>query len=232
MFHFTLPSAVANRTEASIYDKYCNVTFIHYIIGYNIIQWLLTIGKTIGKTISMPMGIESSTYLFMGCSASFVFVDALSYFVHMFIDSDFYDRYLTKNNKVTIVDVHHKFPLNYSYLSDTELVSICYPFLIPFLFVTFMMEWYNLNCVNTYFYMGFKMVFLFYSYFGAWSHRLVHERMCKMNLPFYVKWAQDMRLILHPNQHRKHHHTFDCQYSLLNGSFQLVEECLRYKKTN
>ena len=28
-------------------------------------------------------------------------------------------------------------------------------------------------------------------------------------------------LILHPNQHRKHHHTFDCQYSLLNGSFQL-----------
>ena len=61
----------------------------------------------------------------------------------------------------------------------------------------------------------------------------MHERMCKMKLPLLVKWAQDTRLILHPNQHRKHHHTFDCQYSLLNGSFQMVEDmgiCLAFSK--
>ena len=206
---------LSKRTEASIYDKYCNISFIHYMIGYAIINWLISL-QHIAKI--------NHIYLFLGSAASFITVDALSYFIHMFIDSDFYDRYLTKHNKVTIIDVHHKFPLNYSYLSDTELVSICYPILIPFLLTSFILECYKWDCVNHSAYIGFKMVFLLYCYFGAFAHKWVHERMCNMKLNYIVKWCQDMRLILHPKQHVKHHHTFDCQYSLLNGSFQLIED--------
>jgi hypothetical protein len=62
-------------------------------------------------------------------------------------------------------------------------------------------------------------VLLSLGYFTQTSHFLCHRRvhLGRGSLPPLVGLLQDLRLLLHPNVHRRHHETFACNFCIFNG---------------
>lgn len=60
---------------------------------------------------------------------------------------------------------------------------------------------------------------LLLGHFVQWSHFLAHRRvhLGRGSLPPLVARLQDMRLLLHPDVHRRHHSTFDNNFCIFNG---------------
>ena len=203
------------RRKAYVLEPYFNHMVVHYMLGYYIVNYIINVEWH-------AMLTSSSTYF--GALLGWICADIVSYFIHLFIDSKLYNRLITKNNKPidTIVDTHHATPTNYSWLTDAELVSITYPPLMPVLLYMIWLE-YSMTYPTVVLhpmYVGFKVSLITFTLLAGYIHKWVHERQARMRLPWLVCKLQDARVILHPLDHRIHHQTFDCQFSLVNGISQ------------
>ena len=63
------------------------------------------------------------------------------------------------------------------------------------------------------------VVLLTLAHFVQSSHFLAHQRvhLGRSSLPPFVAKLQDAGLLLHPDVHRRHHETFDCNFCIFNG---------------
>lgn len=200
----------------AVMDCYCNRMPIHYFFGYYFISFIASL--QLQDTLYEPK-------FYLGAIGGWYMADFVSYFMHMFIDSSLYTKLLESSPRGVhaIVDTHHIHPLNYSLLLEHELISLCYPILFPVLIIMMFLEWqhYISNPVYS-MYAGFKISLIVWSLLGGHIHKWVHERHVRPDLPWIIKKMQDYRIILWHDAHNKHHQTFDCQFSLVNGYSQLI----------
>lgn len=193
------------RTRITTYD-YMNNPILHFWIGYTSFKFLER------SNINM---FEVHTYC--GIVAGWVMTDVLSYFLHMFIDSKFYDRYVanpSSQQEYALVDQHHTFPGNYSLMNANELVYMTYPMAVPILTCLFFYEHMQVHLSS--FYVGFKLVLTILGLSTGYTHKWAHERVTN---PF-IKFLQNTNIILNAKHHRPHHIYHCSHYSLVNGSSQ------------
>lgn len=205
-------------------EPYVNNIFVHYFVGFIIIysliiakiQWIVS-----SKTIIM---------LILGMLSGWFLADILSYAMHFTIDSVFWKDNITKRDSdgYAVVDGHHDFTLNYSYMNNVELVSLSYPLVIPMLIMFSILHFYlypNL-LTSSPFYITLFTSFCICGLISGHSHKWAHERTHNLVNNKVIMKLQDMNILLNNDNHRKHHDEDDnmkrYNYSLSNGSAERV----------
>lgn len=202
-------------------DRYLNTAFVHSSL------FVLNIYLFVNYTFWLTL-INNPPCFIAGGVTGWVLTDVLSYLVHLIIDSKVYNNLITQGGIIpikTIIDLHHEEPLNYSRLTHVELISITFPIMIPLHILFLISEQYTVTAYA----LGIRTTTLLFGYMSGYIHKWSHERICGMHIPFYAKILQNLRIILHPLAHRKHHQTFDCQYSLVNGIIQPLFDLIKQK---
>lgn len=240
-------SMKANRVVIAANEKHFNNILSHYlfaILAYHTMTRQIPWGEIISSTSSWMIWTP------MGCAVSWIFVDVLTYFVHMFLDSPSYMKWIaepmqrTNKGRFALVDDHHRLTLNYSYMNNVELVSIIYPVSLPVLGCMFAYHtWINQHIIVTSpFYVGFYVSTTFLSLIVGYAHKWAHERNHGLiDARSLVGRLQDMGVLLDAEAHRRHHVNATAvqqsnaqqpgHYSLLNGIAQRILDplfqCLR-----
>jgi hypothetical protein len=201
-------SRIVSQTDAYLNNKFVHT--LHFLIVLKYYVFHVAFWRAI---TNYPINFMS------GCITGWLAADALSYIVHMFIDSSTYTKWITQGGKIpirTIIDTHHEHPLNYSQLTRVELISITYPVVLSLQLYFIIYELFYQSA----FMFGFKASIVFFGLLSGYIHKWTHERYCNIQVPCIVKKFQDYRIILHPQDHKIHHQTYDCQYSLVSGIVQ------------
>jgi hypothetical protein len=176
-----------------------------------------------------------------GGTAAWLLVDVLSYFVHMIIDSETYDRLVcqralkTGRGQLALIDQHHTFTLNYSYLNSVELVAVTYPAALPVLLpLAVAHSWTAPWLLGSPAYVGFYAVLSMFSLAAGHAHKWAHERNHGILCNPVVARLQDVGVLLGPEAHKKHHatHASFCDryaFSLVTGFAQrLLDPVMRW----
>lgn len=216
-----------SRPRITSYDG-LNHPVCHFWSGYiTVFFWLhIQFPMLIGDLCN----IKYHGGLFVG----WVLIDAMIYFIHMFIDSKFYDQYFAKNEKqeYAIIDQHHTFTMNYSLLTANELIYMTYPVFIPIVTCFHICEvLYGVDGLSA-FYRGARLTFSMLGLLGGYTHKWAHERTCHRIHNKFICWLQDAGVILNPRHHRPHHTTHTSHYALINGFTQPLLDIFFAKENN
>ena len=187
--------------------------------------------------------LRGAAYALLGACVGWLLADVISYIVHLFIDSQFYDKKVygkavEKDRKYNVVDEHHKFTLNYSYMNGVELTACTYPFVLPILTVLSAMHLLVAPALlRSPMYVGFYASLTVFGIIGASAHKWAHERNHGLYVHPVVKFMQDCGVLLGPEAHKGHHTVTDAwkgrRYSLSTGASQVVlDPVLAYCREN
>jgi hypothetical protein len=202
----------------STYD-WINHPICHFVMGnYVITAFAHAITVQQAAMLVHPVFLMHA----LGAFAAWVAADVISYGVHRIIDSAWYDRTVASRHSGTVyavIDEHHTKPMNYSSMSDHELVYVSYPAVMPLVIAFYLMD-------------PLFYAYAFYASFRFWlvaqglmvnhAHMWAHERAHGGRVPAVVRALQDMRVLLRPAQHQPHHKTLNSHFSLYNGVAQLA----------
>ncbi len=204
----------------SVADRYVNRAVVHYLVGACVVPWTWDAARLLvapDPHVLVPA--------WTGAVGGWLLADALSYLVHLVIDSAAYERWLTRGHTApiaTIIDTHHSHPLNYSQLSDVELVAVTYPATLPVLAVW----WVAGQDAAAAWVVALRAAMMAFGLLAGHAHKWAHERGCGMRVPAAVRALQDAGVLLPAAAHREHHRTFDRQYSLVSGATQPVLDAI------
>lgn len=208
-----LNKMLKKRKTIIVGESMYNNIFLHYIAGFLIIFTLLNIRF---KKFNI-------LYLLFGGFLGWIYIDMVSYFIHLFMHSDYYESLLNDEDKKSIIDTHHINTLNYSYLNNVELVMISYPIFLPTLFVLCVYHFIiNKNALQSSFYVGFFICICLLGLMSGYFHKWAHERNHNLLDNSFITYLQDNNIILNGKEHEKHHIHNDGNdnfyyYSLVNG---------------
>ncbi len=200
-----------------------NSVAAHYWAGFITITFVLR-----AHWSRLPRGAASAL---AGAITGWFLADVISYIVHMFIDSQLYDRHVhgkAQDNKAyTVVDEHHKYTLNYSYMNGLELTACTYPFVLPILTACSALHFLLFpRLLRSPMYVAFYASLTTFAIIGASAHKWAHERNHHLYVHPIVRFLQDCGVLLGPNAHSGHHTVTDAwkgrQYSLSTGASQAV----------
>jgi hypothetical protein len=216
-----LNTMLQSRKTIILNENIYNNVFLHFITGFFIIFTLININTTI-----IYKKLINIFYLLFGGFLGWVFSDTISYFVHLFIDSDYYTSLISNVKDKALVDSHHTYTLNYSYLNNIELIMITYPIFLPILFVLCIYHFIiNKSALKSPFYIGFFIFSCLLGLMGGYCHKWAHERNHNLLNNSFIKFLQDYNIILTDKAHKLHHGADDenrYSFSLVNGSSQIV----------
>lgn len=208
-----------NRKTIILNEDIYNHIFLHYITGFLIIFTLISVNFTSFNNV------KSALYFLFGGILGWVFIDIVSYLIHLFIDSDFYTSLINSKEEKALVDSHHTYTLNYSYLNNVELIMITYPIYLPILFIMCIYHFLiNQKILKSPFYVGFFICATLFGLLGGYCHKWAHERNHHILDNPVVKTLQDYNVILTDKAHKQHHAAADADrysFSLVNGSSQI-----------
>lgn len=167
----------------------------------------------------------------LGTGVAWVAADAISYGIHVFIDSEFYDRNVARPKKsedgavYAVIDEHHTKPMNYSTLTDRELVYVTYPAVLVIMLLFLALDTVACVAVSSFYssaYVSLRFWLPAQGLLTNHAHKWAHERAHGLPIPWTVARLQDARLLLGPAAHQPHHKTLKSHYSLYNGVTQLL----------
>lgn len=204
-------------------EAFFNHITTHYVLGFLYCYYLL-------RMFSSLSFVYPSFYL--GVVGGWVFVDVVSYLLHMFIDSDWYDVNIARpvkdcnSDRYALVDDHHNFTLNYSYLNSVEMIAITYciviPVILPMLFIQYIVGLYYSPM-----WQGYLISTWTCGLMTGYAHRWAHERNHRLLDPSSsivdraIVVLQDKGVLLSAHGHRQHHimvrHGDKGYFSLLSG---------------
>ena len=203
-------------------ELFFNNILMHYAVGFFLIWTLASIRIPPRSDVWMVV---------LGGIAGWVVADILSYLIHMLIDSDAWSNLVSKKDTdgYAIVDGHHQFVLNYSYLTSAELISITYPIVVP-VFASLCILHFVIRpglLARSAWYAAFVVALVVTGLGGGYTHKWAHER--NHNLlrdDSIIAFLQDVGIILHPRQHKGHHNDVEngerYSYSLSSGVAQII----------
>lgn len=211
------------QQRITVYDFFAHPIY-HYIVGF----YLVSAFNASVPYLFNPFSPAFCMY-FLALVFSWALSDVISYVVHMFIDSEFYDQYLTGSDKqYALIDEHHTKPLNYSQLTDIQLCYVSYPMVYMVMAVMYAMDPFMMLTQPTHpslpfnpFYASFRFWIAMHTVLMPHAHKWAHERAHDLPLPPLIKQLQDWRILLTPQHHQPHHKTLKSHYSLYNGFAQL-----------
>ena len=181
-------------------EQVWNSVYLHYVIGFLYISTLLYIS---------PMFVISPTF-YIGVFGGWIVADVISFFVHIFIDSYWYEKHVARprqpDDRYSLVNEHHSLTLNYSYMNGIELVAITYPAVLPFVLLTSTCHyilWRGLLLSTLY--MGFVMSVTTFGMMTGYTHKWAHERNHKLLTNKCVMFLQDRGVLLDAATHSRHH---------------------------
>jgi hypothetical protein len=195
-------NAMLSRRPVIIgHEHVINSVAAHYLVGFLLIAAALR---------SDPAVVARRPLLAAaGAVCGWLFADALSYGLHFLIDSEFWTRVVSGVDRhgFALVDVHHEFTMNYSYLSGVELVAITYPISVPALLVFSVAHFWLAPALlaTSPAYLAFFSSTMAFGLMAGFSHMWAHERNHGVLRWRLVRWLQDARVLLGPGSHRKHH---------------------------
>jgi hypothetical protein len=225
----TLNKMIRARPVIFMYESFFNNVLVHYAVGFAILYFLVRVGWR--ALFAKRTLLLASLLLMTGAVLGWLATDAMSYALHLFIDSPHYRRLVSKqerhNARPVVVGQHHEFPLNYSYMSSTELVAVAYPVFLPALAVCSLLHVGLLRgLLSSPAYVGFFTSMTVFSLVGSYAHRWAHERNHGLLKDPIVRALQDAGVLLHPKAHSVHHEAEDddarTHYSLVSGAAQVA----------
>jgi hypothetical protein len=216
---YKLNAMLKNRKTIILNENIYNNIILHFITGFLIIFTIINIkfSKFI-KTFNI-------LYFLFGGFLGWLLIDMMSYFIHLFIDSDYYASIIKSKQDKALVDSHHTFTLNYSYLNNVELIMITYPIFLPLLFTLCIYHFIiNKSALLSSSYVGFFISSCLFGLMGGYCHKWAHERNHNLLNNSFIKTLQDYNIILTDKAHKQHHSADDSNrynFSLVNGSTQI-----------
>lgn len=216
----TLIHGATTPRAISSFD-WLNHPMYHFFVGHYIVDACSNVVALDMSTIWHWLALGGGAFL------GWALADVISYGIHMFIDSPFFDRVLAKRTAdginggtYAIIDEHHTKPMNYSQLTDTELVFITYTAAIPAILGLRVADVWWLDAQN-HLYVSFRFFLIASALIMNHAHKWAHERAHGSDLNVVIRKLQDWNILLNPAHHQPHHKTLSSHYSLYNGFTQL-----------
>lgn len=155
---------------------------------------------------------------------SFLLSDFISGIIHIYLDNS-----KIKYNE-TIIDfyrlgfqVHHKFPLyqlkiHPDYKAYYECNTLFFNIIL-------------LSIINLYLFDSLIIHYISYLLLIMQAnHYYCHFYICKLEIPYFIKFLHKYNILMTPKQHSIHHTTFDINFCLINGSINPILNYLYLNK--
>jgi hypothetical protein len=211
-------NALLSRRPVIIsFEGVFNNVLLHFLVGFLLFQ---SVGALLRHDFPRALPLAG------GATAGWALADAISYFLHMAIDSETWTRVITKGHVhgYALVDLHHDFTMNYSYMNGVELVAVTYPATVPLLlgFCYLHTRAFPTLLATSPFYRALFASCMGFGMMAGFAHKWAHERNHGvLKSGTFVALLQDAGVLLHPASHRKHHAATDdrsrLDFSLVSG---------------
>lgn len=222
-----LNDRLKNRQLAISGEPFINNILLHYIVGYILISTLCSFRYKLMYKFFKSNRLELLWFI-VGLFFGWLAADVLSYFLHLLIDSPFWRDHVTKRDRqgYAIVDGHHEFTLNYSTMNNVELVSICYPIFVPVFAILVVVMFMKPVVMQSPMYFGFFIGLVLISLLGGFAHKWAHEQNHGILNNRFIKFLQDIHVLLHPSSHKAHHSVDELleryNFSLTTGAAEVM----------
>ena len=190
-----------------------NNIIVHYMVGFFLLYSLTQIRFT-RKTSRLR-------HLALGAFVGWIFVDVVSYLAHVFMHTEKYESLIYDGNKErALIDDHHFYTLNYSYLNNVELIMIVYPVFVPLLFALCVYHFVvNKKALQSPLYVGFFLSTCVFGLLSGYFHKWAHERSHHLIDNPVIRFLQDYNIILNNKTHKQHHSGNQTSgFGLINGA--------------